>query len=120
MGVLAWIVGLIVAVGFVVIGGGKLMGMAMMEESRQHLKVSDGLWKAIGGLEILGAIGVFIGLLSDGDAELLGTAAAIGLILLVIGALVYHRRAGDAVKDMAPAAMMLVLSVLYIVFLAAR
>ena len=120
MSVLAWIVGLVVAAGFLAAGASKLMGVPMMAEVRERLGYSEGLQKAIGGLEVLGAIGVFIGLLSSGDAELLGTAAAIGLILLMVGAVVYHQRASDPPKEMGGAIVMLILSVLYIILLAVR
>lgn len=120
MGVLAWIVGLVLAGGFLASGASKLAGVAQMVQAREHLGMSESLQKAVGGLEILGGIGVFIGLLSSGDGELLGTAAAIGLILAMIGAVVYHQRAGDAPKEMVPAIVMLVLAVVYIVLLGAR
>lgn len=120
MGVLAWIVGLLLAAGFVAAGAAKVAGAPPMLEMKQKMGLSDNLLKGIGGLEILGGIGVFIGLLSSGDAELLGTAAAIGLILMMIGALVYHQRAGDPPKEMAGAIVMLILAVLYIILLGAR
>ena len=120
MGVVAWIVGLLLAAGFAMAGVAKIAGVAMMNETRDRLGLSDTLWRTIGGLEILGAIGVFIGLVDDGDVELLGTAAAIGLILTMIGALVYHVRTGDSIQDMMPAAVLLVLAVIYIIALAAR
>ena len=33
----------------------------MMAEARKHLGVAEGLWKMIGGLEVLGGIGVLVG-----------------------------------------------------------
>ncbi|MGH1492415.1 MAG: DoxX family protein [Acidimicrobiales bacterium] len=120
MGVLAWIVGLLLAAGFIAAGASKVMGAPMMVQMRDRLGLSDGLLKGIGGLEILGGVGVFIGLLSSGDAELLGTAAAIGLIAMMIGAVVYHVRAGDPPKELVGSIMMLVLAILYIILLAAR
>lgn len=120
MGVLAWIVGLIVAAGFAMSGGAKIQGVAMMNESRDKFGFSDGMWKGLGGLEVLGAIGVIIGLVSDGNTEWIGVFAAIGLIVTMVGALVYHARAGDEPKEMGPAAMLLLLSIAYIVLLAVR
>lgn len=120
MGVLAWIVGLLLTAGFAMSGFGKLRGLEMMNATRDRLGVSDSLWKAIGGLEILGAVGVFIGLLSSGDAELVGTAAAIGLIATMVGALIHHVKAGDPAKEMAGAVVMSLLSILYIVLLGLR
>lgn len=120
MGVLAWIVGLVLAIGFVMAGLAKLRGIADMNATRDRLGVSESLWRAIGGLEILGAVGVFIGLLDDGGIEWIGVLAALGLIITMIGAVVYHRRAGDPSKEMMPPVVMLVLAVLYIILLAVR
>ena len=120
MGVLAWIVGLVLAAGFVMAGLAKLRGKADLNATRDRLGVSESLWRAIGGLEILGAVGVFIGLLDDGGVEWIGVLAALGLIIITIGAAAHHRRAGDPPKELVPAAVMLVLAVLYVILLAAR
>ena len=65
---------------------------------------------------MLGAVGVFIGVITA-DLEWIGLLAGFGLIALMIGAVVYHNRAGDPPKEMAPAVMMMGLSVLYIIAL---
>ena len=43
MGVLAWIVGLLLAAGFVASGASKLMGVPMMVQMRDRLGLTDGL-----------------------------------------------------------------------------
>ncbi|MEM7276370.1 MAG: DoxX family protein [Actinomycetota bacterium] len=121
MGVLAWIVGLVLAVGMLGAGSSKLRGVPAMEESRVRFGLSAGLWRMIGALEVLSAPGLIIGLLTnDNNAEWIGFLAAVGIVALLIGAIVYHARAGDAPKEMMPAGVMLVLAVLYIVFIGAR
>ncbi len=120
MNVVAWIVGLLLAGGFIMAGAAKVRGVEQMVASRDRLGISPNLFTAVGGLEILGAIGLIIGLTGDGNVELLGTLAAIGLIIVTAGAIVYHRRAADPPQEMMPAAVMLVLSILYVVLLAIR
>ncbi len=70
---------------------------------------------------MLGAVGVFIGILSDESSfEWVGFLAAIGLIVLMVGAVVYHIRGGDKPKDYAPAIVMGALAVLYIIAIGGR
>ncbi|MEM9564553.1 MAG: DoxX family protein [Actinomycetota bacterium] len=120
MNIVAWIVGLLLAGGFFAAGGAKVRSLEPMVASRDRLGVSPGLFTAIGGLEILGAVGLIIGLTGDGNVEWIGTLAALGLIIVTAGAIVYHRRAADPPQESVPAVAMLVLSVLYIVLLAVR
>lgn len=119
MNVVAWIVGLVLTAGFMMSGAMKLMGQPMAMEMAEKLGFTK-LRQAIGGAEVAGAVGVFIGLLSDGGTEWLGFLAAIGLIATMVGAIVYHARAGDKPKEMMPAAVMGALAVLYIVAIGAR
>ena len=120
MGVVAWIVGLLAAAGFVMSGMAKISGQAMMEASRTKFGFAEQQWKGLGGLEVLGAVGVVLGLLTDGNLEILGYLAAMGLIITMIGALVHHQRAGDEPKEMVGAAVMLVLCVVYIIAIVVR
>ena len=120
MGVFAWIVGILLIAMGVMPGSMKLRGHQVSLEIRDHLGVSENLWKTIGGLELAGAVGVFVGLLDDGSLEWIGVVAALGSIALMIGAFVYHQRAGDGPKDMAPGGTVIVLAVLYLIGIAAR
>lgn len=121
MGAVAWIVGLILTVAFGGSAFAKLTGHPMAVDARKHLGLSEGLQKGIGVAELLGALGVIIGLLSDDRAlEWAGLLAGLGLIATMIGAVVYHSRAGDEPKDMAPAIVLGALSVLYLIAIAAR
>ncbi|MFJ3802850.1 DoxX family protein [Streptomyces sp. NPDC090088] len=58
---------------------------------RDHLKVRAGLVPLIGLAEIAAAVGLVIGVFW----RPLGIAAAIGLVLVFVGAVAYHGRAGD-------------------------
>ncbi len=120
MAVVAWIVGLILIVGFGMSGVMKIVGQSTAVEMAEKLGFSN-LRQAIGGLELLGAIGVFIGLVTEGrTVEPIGVFAAVGLILTMIGAVVYHVRGGDGPKDSAPAVVMAVLAVLYVIAIGTR
>jgi uncharacterized membrane protein YphA (DoxX/SURF4 family) len=71
----------------------------------------DRLWM-LAGLELAGAAGLIIGLFWAP----LGIAAAIGVILYFIGALIAHVRAGDTpVASLAPPAVILVVAVITLV-----
>ena len=115
MEVLEWITAIILIVGLGMAGATKLMGHQMATEMAQKLGYTDRM-RLIGGAEVLGAIGVLIGAISA-DIEWLGVLAAIGIIALLIGALIYHRRANDPPQQMIPAAVLIVVAVLYIIAL---
>jgi hypothetical protein len=44
----------------------------------------------------------------------LGVAAAAGMVLLLLGAVITHRRAKDSGKEMAPALLVLVITIAYL------
>ena len=120
MAVLAWITGLILTVGFLMAGAIKVMGNEMALEMANKLGYAN-LRQFIGAAEVAGAVGVFIGILSeDNNLEWLGFLAALGLVAMMVGAVVYHVRAGDGPKDFAPALVLGVVAVLYIVAISQR
>lgn len=75
----------------------KLTGQAQMRERMAHLGVSAGLTRLLGMLEIAAIVGLLAGLFWMP----LGVAAAIGLVLQMIGAAVFHARAKDPVATAA-------------------
>jgi hypothetical protein len=85
----------------------KLVGLRQSLAIRDHLGVKPVQWRLIGLLELAGVAGVLVGLAWPP----IGVAAAIGLALLVLGAIVFHVRASDSVADMAPAVIGLGLAV---------
>ncbi len=54
------------------------------------------------------------------DLEWLGVLAAVGIVATMAGAVFYHRRAGDEPKESVPAAVLLVVAVIYIIALFAN
>jgi hypothetical protein len=85
----------------------KLVGVRQSLAIRDHLGVKPLQWRVIGLLELAGVAGVLLGLVWPP----IGVAAAIGLALLVLGAIVFHVRASDSVADTAPAVIGLGLAV---------
>jgi uncharacterized membrane protein YphA (DoxX/SURF4 family) len=103
----------LLAVVFTAAGVAKLAGEARTVHQADHLRVPRPAYRAIGALEVAGAVGLLVGLNVAG----LGTAAAAGLAVLMTGAVGAHLRAGDSPADAGPA---LALAVLSLVTLALR
>lgn len=107
------ILAVLVAVAFFMFGVGKILDVSMMATAREHLGIDRSLFKIVGALEILGALGVIAGL--HEDLPVIGVLAGIGLIGMTIGATFYHQKAGDSIKDWLPAVMMGSLVIIYII-----
>jgi uncharacterized membrane protein YphA (DoxX/SURF4 family) len=89
---------------------GKLTGQPKMRQSAAHFGIPWPRYRLIGVAELAAAAGVLIGLWWHP----LGVAAAAGLALLLLGALITHRRAADHGKEMAPALLGLALTLAYL------
>ncbi len=121
MAVVAWMAGLVLALMMFGTGAMKLKGHEMVVETMNRLGVDDPLMRTIGIAEVLACFGVVIGLFADGSAwEWAGFLAGVGVIVLMLGALFYHQRAGDPQKELMPAIAALVLAVLYLAGIMAR
>jgi uncharacterized membrane protein YkgB len=81
-----------------------------------HLGLKDGQIRMLGAIEILGALGLLVGIW----IPILGLLAAIGFVLYFLGALIAHVRSKDAAKDMGPALILLVLSTIVMILQFAR
>jgi uncharacterized membrane protein YphA (DoxX/SURF4 family) len=89
---------------------GKLLGHPKMRQSAEHFGILWPRYRLIGVAELAAAAGVLIGLWWHP----LGIAAAAGMILLLVGALITHRRAGDSAKDMTSALIALAITITYL------
>jgi membrane-bound ClpP family serine protease len=69
-------------------GGGKLWQLPSSLAIRDSLLLSNRLWRAIGALEILGVVGLTVGIW----VPLTGLLASGGIALLMVGALVARAR----------------------------
>jgi hypothetical protein len=115
MFVVTVILAVVLALAYAAAGGQKLAGSKMAVETSQHLGISLERSKMIGGLEILAVVGLLAGL----AVWPLGVAASAGLVLLMIGAVVFHLRAGDKPAQYGPAAVLGLLALVELVLRAA-
>ena len=77
----------------------KLAGAPAVRESAAHFGIPWNRYRLISVPELAAAIGVLAGL----RLHALGVAAACGMAILLIAALIAHRRARDSIATMAPA-----------------
>ena len=89
---------------------GKLTGNPKMRQSAAHFGISWPRYRLIGLAELAAAAGILIGLWWHPP----GVAAAAGMAVLLLGAIITHRKAADRVKDMVPALVGLVLTLAYL------
>jgi hypothetical protein len=87
----------------------KLLGHPKMRQSAERFGIPWHRYRLIGVAEVAAAGGVLIGLAWRPT----GLAAAAGLTLLLLGALVTHRRAHDSIADAAPALVALAIAIAY-------
>jgi uncharacterized membrane protein YphA (DoxX/SURF4 family) len=100
------IVAVVLAVLFLLSGATKLFAHPVSVDARDKLAVPATAWSLIGSAEIAGATGVLLGL----SVRPLGIAAAVGLVVVGMGAVGAHRRAHDSPATAAPALLALVLA----------
>lgn len=91
-------------------GAAKLGSHPRMQGAAGHFGIPWPRYRLIGVAELAAAAGVLIGLVWLP----LGVAAALGMAMLLIGALVAHRRAGDGLAHAAPALVAFGVSIAYV------
>ena len=89
---------------------GKLLGQPKMRHAAAHFGIPWPRYRLIGVAELAAAAGILTGLWWHP----LGLAAAAGMALLLLGAIIAHRKAADNVKEMAPALLALLLTLAYL------
>ncbi|MCW2857165.1 MAG: hypothetical protein JWR52_2780 [Marmoricola sp.] len=94
------------AVLFMLSGATKVVPNTRSLPVREKLAIPATAWALLGAAEIAGAAGVLVGL----SVRPLGIAAAVGLVLVGIGAVVAHGRLKDGLTHAAPAVIALVLA----------
>lgn len=97
-----WAVMGLTAAAFLAGGIGKLMGVEMMHQSFAMLGLPVAFGYFIGVCEVSGAIGLFI--------KKLSSLAAIGLAIIMMGAMYYHIQYDP--KGFIPAALLFVFSII--------
>jgi uncharacterized membrane protein YphA (DoxX/SURF4 family) len=103
-------ISLLLAVACLLPAAAKLLSHPKMRHSAARFGIPWPRYQLIGVAELAAAAGVLIGLWWHP----LGVAAATGMALLLVGALITHRRAADGGKEMAPTLIALALSLAYL------
>jgi len=101
---------LLLAAACLLPAAGKLQGHPKMRQSAAHFGIPWPRYRLIGVAELAAAAGVLIGLWWLP----LGVAAAAGMALLLLGAVITHRRAADSGKETAPALIALAVTLAYL------
>jgi hypothetical protein len=100
----------LLVVAFTAAGSAKLAAVPAMRAKAAHVGFSASAYRRIGLLEVLGVLG----LLAGAFVPVIGVLAAVGLLLLLGGALVTHLRNGDGVREIAPALVLGLVTLTYL------
>ena len=103
-------VSLLLATACLVPAAAKLLSHPKMRHAAAHFGIPWPRYQLIGAAELAAACGIIIGLWWHP----LGLAAAAGMALLLLGAVITHRRAADSGKEMAPALLALAITITYL------
>ena len=89
-------------VAFAAAGSAKLAAVPAMRTKAEHVGFSVSAYRRIGALEVLGVLGLLVGAF----VPVIGALAAVGLLILLGGALLAHLKNGDGVREIAPAVVL--------------
>ena len=103
----------LLVIAFAVLGGAKLAAVPAMRARAEHVGFSVAAYRRIGWLEVLAVLGLLVGAF----VPLIGALAAAGLLMLLGGALVTHLRHSDGVREIAPALVLGVVNLTYLLLL---
>ena len=104
----------LLVLAFAAAGSAKLAAVPAMRARAAHVGFSVAAYRRIGSLEVLAALGLLVGAF----LPLIGALAAAGLLMLLGGAFVTHLRKGDGVREIAPALVLGVVTLAYLVLVA--
>jgi len=105
MGIAVAFSAFVVVTGLLFMGGGlaKLAGVAVMRGDADRFGFKYNTYRLIGAAELAGGLALCIARLAH--HPLLGIVAAVGLAVLMFGAVAVHLKAKDAVSKAVPAAI---------------
>jgi uncharacterized membrane protein YphA (DoxX/SURF4 family) len=112
MTIALWIFSVLIGLASTMSSMGKFTKMEQTVATLKSVGVKDSQIPVLGALELAGALGLLVGIW----VPLLGQAAAIGLTVYFAGAVVAHSRAGHPFKQIMPATVLLVVSLLTAIF----
>lgn len=104
------VLSVLLVVACLVPAAGKVAGHPKMRHAAAHFGIAWHRYRLIGVAELAAAIGVLIGLFWRPA----GFLAAAGMTLLLLGALVAHRRAHDSIREVVPALGALAIAIGYL------
>ncbi|HEV3267825.1 MAG TPA: DoxX family protein [Acidimicrobiales bacterium] len=113
MSVVASLLSILLFLAFASAGSQKIIFNPVMSKAAGHLGFTKRSYRSIGVIEVLGAIGVLVGLAAKGSSLLaiLNEAAAGGLFVMMVLAVIVHLRKKDKSKYFAPALALGVLAI---------
>ena len=103
----------VLVVAFAAAGAAKLAAAPAMRARAAHVGMSVAAYRRIGILEILGVLGLLVGAL----LPVIGALAAVGLLLLLGGAMIVHLRSGDGPRELAPALVLGLATLAFLILL---
>jgi hypothetical protein len=103
----------LLVVAFAALGSAKLAAVPAMRSKAEHAGFTVSAYRRIGALEILAVAGILAGAV----APMIGALAAVGLLLLLAGAVIVHLRNGDGVREVLPALVLGVVTLAYLLLI---
>ena len=103
----------LLVVAFAVLGSAKLAAVPAMRGKAEHVGLSVSAYRRIGSLEVLAVLGLLVGAF----VPVVGALAAAGLLILLGGAVVVHLSNGDGVREIAPAVVLGVVTLSFLLLL---
>jgi len=100
----------VLVIAFAAFGTAKLAAVPAMRARAEHVGFSVTAYRRIGLLEILGVLGLLVGAF----VPVIGALAAAGLLMLLGGAVVAHVRNGDGIREIAPAIVLCLVTLSYL------
>lgn len=103
----------LLVVAFAAAGSAKLAAVPAMRARAAHVGYSVSAYRGIGLLEVLAVLGLLLGAF----VPVIGVLAATGLLLLLGGAVVVHLRHGDGLREIAPALVLGLVTLTYLLLM---
>jgi hypothetical protein len=100
----------LLVVAFAALGSAKLAAVPAMRTRAEHVGFSVSAYRRIGLLEVLAVFGLLVGAF----VPLIGALAAAGLLMLLGGAVVTHLRNKDGMREIAPALVLGLVTLTYL------
>ncbi|MFI5034809.1 MAG: DoxX family protein [Acidimicrobiales bacterium] len=103
MAVAASMVTIVLFLAFMTAGAQKVVFNPFMSQTAERLGFTKVGFRRLGASELIGAIGLLVGLASKGDAlARVNEAAAVVLVLATLVLVIGHLRAGDSIRRYGP------------------